>query len=172
MRHARLLTFLSLSMVSLIAFSGCSSGKLSAVEYNNAVVQILNDTSAAIEETTQAYDKSVPNVVTEESEVDVEALKAARQEALSTITLADQVVNLKSQEESQQMEVKQAFVEYTELATNYLSSYQEMISYYENKEFVENLDKVAVYDEELHAQYNEFIAANNTLVDILGKYVK
>jgi hypothetical protein len=58
------------------------------------------------------------------------------------------------------------------LGQAYMTTYNEMLAYYENGDFVKNLDGVEKYDEKLHTQYNDFINSNNTLVDILGNFVE
>jgi hypothetical protein len=81
------LTLLGLFFATISTlFLGCiDSGKLSEVEYNNEVVEKLNLTSGAIEETTAVYDNSVPNIVTEDSAIDATALEAASQTATEKI---------------------------------------------------------------------------------------
>ncbi|EKD93766.1 MAG: hypothetical protein ACD_28C00063G0022 [uncultured bacterium] len=166
-----LLAFI-VGLISL-SFLGClKSGKLSEVEYNNAIVEKLNLTSGAIEETTTTYDNSIPNIVTEDSEIDATSLQTTSQSAAEKIALSEEVLTLKSKNSDQEEAVKSEFQNYLALAEEYLKAYDEMLTYYSANTFKENLDDVATYDEKLHIQYNKFIESNNKLVDILADYVE
>lgn len=167
----RLTSLFGLLTLSLILF-GCTSGTtLSTIEFNNEVVDILNETSAAIEDTTTTYDESVPNIVTEEAIVDTAAMQTFYDDAMDKAEAARNVLNLKSRNQDQETAVKAEFETYLELSDSYLTTYGEMIEYYQSGSFAENLDSVATYDEELHLGYNDFIESNNSLVDILAGFI-
>lgn len=164
--------WVSLSIVSILIFSGCNDGKLTTIEYNNSVVDILNNTSTAIQETTNLYETAIPNIVSEDSKIDIAPLKTAGQTAQEKFDASKQVLELKSRNAEQETAVKLEFITYTELGETYMATYNEMIRYYENPDFAKNLDSVETYDEKLHKQYNDFIESNNKLVDILAQFVE
>ncbi len=160
-------------LATLVLATGCSgSGKLYAIQYNNQFVEIINSTSAAIEESTTIYDKQVPNIVTEDSTIDVAPLETALTTAQTQITAAEVLTTLQSKDEAQQAAVQTEFSTFQALGKTYLESYTTMISYYKGGTYKENLDKVATFDQDLHQQYNDFIASHNKLVDLLAGFVK
>jgi|GEM_PF-837380 hypothetical protein len=166
---------LAISMVIAIGLftSGClDDGKLSVIEYNNEVVDTLNTTSDIIEITTETYDVSVPNIVTEDAEIDTVAMQTAYDEAMANSLLAENVSLLVSRSPEQQTAVLAEFTTYLTYANDYLETYADMIDYYESAYFLEDLEGVAIYDELLHLQYNDFIDSNNSLVDILAEHIE
>ncbi len=157
----------------LTLLTGCSgSGKLSAIQYNNQFVETINTASAAIEESTSIYDEQVPNIVTEDSTVDVAPLETALATAQTQITAAEALAALQSKNEEQQAATQAELATFMTLAKTYLDSYAAMIAYYKGGEYKENLDKVAAFDQDLHKQYNDFITSHNKLVDLLAGFVK
>lgn len=172
MKSFKIISALALiSAMSLLAV-GCDDGKLSVVGYNNEVVDALNTTSEMVEATTTAYDEIIPNIVTEDSEIDVTPLKTALNSASIQLDSATSVLDLMSRDLEQETTVKEEFTNYLELGESYLTTYKTMVTYYENNKFVENLDLVAEYDDQLHEEYNTFIESNNALVDILDSFVE
>lgn len=155
----------------LLGISGCNDGSLSAIEYNNEIVGALNSTADAIEETTTVYDTAVPNIVTETSVIDTIAMQDAYNLSQTSLTEAETVMALTSKDADQEVAVKTEFQNYLTQADAYLAIYSNMMDYYSSGTFAEELDGVATYDEQLHAQYNFFIDSNNALVDILDQYV-
>ena len=168
-RYALFGIIISLTALFLV---GCDPAALTVVEYNNEVVEILNKTSAKIEESTVLYDETIPNIVTENSTIDVTKLKTVFDETALQVEAAKIASTLTSRDPDQQTQVREGFWNYLTFAETYLTNYEEMINYYVNNEFKENLDGVSKYDQDLHVQYNDFIESNNTLVDILSQYVK
>lgn len=166
---------LSLILLSTIALTvtGClNSDKLSAIQYNNKFVETINATSATVEESTNIYDKQIPNIVTEDSTIEVTALETTLGESRTQISEAESITTLQSRNNEQQTAVQAEFPEFLELAKAYLGTYTLMVAYYKNGEYKQNLDKVSIFDEDLHTQYNDFIASHNKLVDILAEFVK
>ncbi len=160
-----------IAIIGLLTACTSAAGSLSTVEYNNEVVETLNLTSSSIEDTTTTYDSSVPNIVTEEAEVDTDAMQAVYDEAYGFLTDAKAVLELSSKNASQEEAIKSEFINYLDLGEAYLATYSEMITYYSSGEFIENLDLVATYDEALHMGYNDFIDSNNSLVDVLAGFI-
>ncbi|MBT5016378.1 hypothetical protein HN748_05600 [Candidatus Peregrinibacteria bacterium] len=164
---------LALIGASALFMTGClDDGSLSTIEYNNTVVETLNSTSAVIEETTDSYDLSVPNIVTEESEIDTTDMETALLSAQAKVTEAKTVLDLISKNAEQQEAVMAEFTNYLELGEAYVVIYETVTTYYSAQEYIESLDLVAEYDESLHSGYNDFIDSNNTLVDILASYIE
>lgn len=163
---------LLLASLTVLATGCLSSDKLSAIQYNNQFVETINTTSATIKESTDVYDKQIPNIVTEDSTVDVAPLKIVLTEAQTQMTAAEPLTALQSKNEEQQAAVQAEFATFLALGKTYLDSYTAMIAYYKGAEYKENLDKVATFDQNLHTQYNDFIASHNNLVDSLAGFVK
>ncbi len=169
-RNTLILAIFSATTLFMI---GCiSDGSLSTVEYNNAVVETLNSTSAVIEETTTAYDTGVPNIVTEESQIDTGTMQAALDAAQLKLTAAKDVLTLVSKNTDQQAAVLAEFENYLDLGNIYITTYETVADYYSSGEYATNLDLVAEYDENLHSGYNNFIESNNTLVDTLASFIE
>lgn len=161
-----------LTAVALLLTTGClGNGSLSAIEYNNQVVDVLNKTSAAIESTTTLYDSGIPNIVTEEAEIETTEMQTALNEAKTQVESANRIMELVSKNAEQQAAVNVEFTTYLTLAKTYLENYEAMITYYSTKTFVQDLNGVAEHDEKLHSDYNNFIESNNKLVDVLAQYV-
>lgn len=171
MKFRNLFIGLAVSVIALF-MSGClSDGSISAIEYNNTVVDTLNATSTIIEDTTNVYDSSIPNIVTEESEIDSTAMAESLISAKKQLEEVASVLLLVSKNAEQQAAVSTEFTNYLTLAGAYISTYETVVNYYSSSEYVDNLDLVAEYDENLHNEYNYFIESNNTLVDILASYI-
>ncbi|MFA5842953.1 MAG: hypothetical protein WC882_04805 [Candidatus Gracilibacteria bacterium] len=164
-----LLTSFFIALTAL-AF-GCSRG-LSPIEYNNAVVEVLNKTSASVQNSTTVYDAAIPSIVTETSTIDITPLQIAYTEMETHIQNASSILSLKSKNAEQETAVLQEFKNYLGLSQEYLILYAEMTAYYTNGTFSSDLEKVSSYDDALHSTYNELIDANNNLVDILSEYVQ
>lgn len=159
--------------LQLLMFTGCTNSEaLSTIEYNNEIVSILNATSAAIEDSTVIYDKDIPNIVTDQSTINTVELEKQLAEAKDQLSGAKTVMTFKSRNEAQQAQTTNQFENYFELANKYLATYEAMVTYYKENQFKDDLDTVAVYDKDLHNQYNEFIESNNELVDVLNEFVK
>ncbi|KKR25904.1 MAG: hypothetical protein UT55_C0025G0001, partial [Candidatus Peregrinibacteria bacterium GW2011_GWE2_39_6] len=129
LRFTLLVTLLISLLIVILGFAGClNSGKLSTVEYNNKIVETLNKTSAAIETTTQIYDSTVPNVVTEEAIIDSLALTASYEAAKKEIIAAETTLTtLKSKNVEQIQNVQPEFTNYITLGKNYLATYETMM---------------------------------------------
>lgn len=172
MKTRNLFIGIAFSVIALF-MSGClSDGSLSAIEYNNTVVEMLNVTSTVIEDTTSVYDSSIPNIVTEESEIDSAAMEESLASTKNQLQEAESILLLVSKNADQQAAVSAEFTNYLSLAEAYVSTYETVVSYYSSGEYVDNLDLVAEHDENLHNEYNAFIDSNNTLVDILASYIE
>ncbi len=163
---------LLLASLTVLATGCLSSDKLSTIQYNNQFVEIINTSSAIIKKSTDVYDEQIPNIVTEDSTVDVAPLEIALTEAQAQMTAAETLTTLQSKDESQQAAVQAEFATFLALGETYLESYTAMIAYYKGGEYKKNLDKVATFDQDLHNQYNDFIASHNKLVDILAEFVR
>lgn len=159
--------------LTLLFTVGClDDGKLSIVEYNNAVVTLINDTSAAIEESTESYDNGIPNIVTETTKVDTTDIEAALTGIRTKLETAVNTPKLLSVNTEQQTQVEAEFSNYLERAAAYADTFEKIVNYYKNGDYKKNLDQVAPFDRDLHNHYNEFIQSNNTLIDILAGFVK
>jgi hypothetical protein len=172
MKIRNLFALITLSVTALIMTGCLDDGSLSTVEYNNAVVEMLNDTSAAIEDTTTVYDDSIPNIVTEETEVETTEMQISYEAAKLQLETAYTVLDIISKNSTQQEEVRAEFQAYLDLGSDYIETFETVLSYYGGSEFAENLDLVAEYDEGLHTGYNDFINSNNNLVDILADFIE
>lgn len=174
MNLPRRFLFVAFLMAALTTTGCLSNGKLSTVDYNNQIVAVLNATSANIEITTDPYDKTIPNIVTEDITVDITALETSWNAANTALETGQTALTLKSRNKDQEERALAGLLLYREKAVAYLKTYGEMIVYYKNEDYKKkgNLGRVAEFDQNLHTQYNEFIESNNTLVDLLGEFVK
>ena len=166
---------LSLGLMTLtLTATGCflTNDAMSVIEYNNEVVRILNNTGAAIEESTDQYDQSIPNIVTESSTIDTTVAETIYKDATTKLSEAQSVLTLISQNEAQQTAVRTEFETYLALGQTYLETYTSMLDYYRAGTYKESLDNVATFDQDLHTEYNDFVKANNNLVDTLSQYVQ
>lgn len=169
----RRILLLSTFLLTLVMATGClNNGQLSAIQFNNRFVETINTTSAALETSTKTYDEAIPNIVTEDSAVDVAEMESALAEARKNLEAAEVLSTLRSNNEEQQTAVEAQFKTFLELANTYLETYGQMITYYKEQQYKENLDKVGTFDKDLQKQYNQFIASHNKLVDVLAGFVK
>ncbi|QQR55499.1 hypothetical protein IPG41_03015 [Candidatus Peregrinibacteria bacterium] len=162
----RALLFLPLLLASCSIF-----GKLSEVEYNNKIVERMNLVSTTIEESATLYHETVPNPVRENSEIEVTQMNLSYAEASKALDEVENLLLLESRNIEQQNSVQTELKTYQSAASEYLSSYKEMLAYYESGAFKEDLDPVESLDEELHTNYTTFIQANNDFVDVLESHM-
>ncbi|MBU1018378.1 MAG: hypothetical protein ABII07_03335 [Patescibacteria group bacterium] len=160
--------------ISFILLAGCNMEffeKLSPIQYNNKVVESLNQTSETIENTILVYDISIPDLVTEESEIDTTDMETSYDLAKEIISNSASILELSSKDEAQQTEVRVEFQNYISLGEEYLAKYLAMIEYYKTGLYLEDLSLVTEHDTTIYDAYNTFIESNNTLVDILESYI-
>lgn len=160
----------SLSLALLL--SSCSVfGKSSEIDFNNRVVEQINETSILIEESATLYNESIPDLVTESSEIDTEELSAAHETAQNSLEKSKDLLLLESRNIEQQNAVLTELETYQSAGIAYLDLYADMVDYYQTGSYKEDLTLVQTLDEELHTHYTTFIQANNDLVEILEGYV-
>ncbi len=155
----------------LLSVSGC---KLTTQKYNDKIVDILDSTGIAIEETVEAYDSSIPNLVTEEVEIDTLAMREALTLAEAEAEKADGLVELESKNIKQQEEVQTELTVYTSALHDYVSKYTEMVEYYESSSHQTNPNMVSDFDSELYDSgnlFDTFLESNNTLAEILKSHI-
>ncbi|MEK9159516.1 MAG: hypothetical protein AAB383_02175 [Patescibacteria group bacterium] len=159
-------------LVSAFVLSGCNLlGKYSEVEYNNLVVEEVNATSLAIENTTSLYNETLPDVVTEEDLIDTAAMESSYDDAVSALEKTAELLTLEARNLEQQNAVRTEVETYRTAAELYLESYAAMLSYYSEGTYKEDISQVESLDETMHINYTTFIEANNDLVDTLESYV-
>ncbi len=155
----------------LIITTAC---KPSVTEYNDAVVNILDQNSTAIENTSTAYNSSIPNLVTEKTEIDSTEMEATLDEARTAISNSEEILLLESRSTEQQTAVQEEFANYLELADTYLAAYEEMVQYYESGSYQDDPAQVSEYDSGLFDEDNLFdslLESNNTLAEILESFL-
>lgn len=167
----RKITTILLTAYCILLFTGCNLFKLSPLEYNNQVVDVLNSTSEAIEASILIYGETVPDIVTEETEIDVISMEAYLEETEKVIGKASRVLYLESKDEEQQIEVLAEFENYLTTGEAYSALYAEILEYYSSGTYIDDLTQVKPYNNDLYEAYNAFIESNNTLVDILDRYI-
>lgn len=162
-----------LVVISMFAIlSGCDAfSKLNTIEYNNEVVEQINETSTQLEKTATLYNETVPTVVTENIEIKTEDMLKELSSAQDLVKEIDSLANVESKDEEQQASVTTAITDYKTKADAYLTAYQEMYTYYSSGEYKTDISKVTDLDENIHTTYSAFIEQNNTLVGILDSYV-
>jgi len=162
-------TFIALLIIVSIA-SGC--GELSALKYNDTVVEKINSSSEALNETISAYDKNIPDLVTEETTVETAEMESALSSAQTITEECQSLTTLVSKDQLQQEEVKAELEKYLSLTEEYLTSYEAMLNYYKNEDYKESPEKVSEYDKEIYEKSSSIFDSNNSLEDILEKYVE
>lgn len=156
---------------SLFLF-GCEGfGKYSEVEYNNLIVEELNKASLAIEETTSLYNDTLPDVITEADIIETDSMESSYDEAVSALEKTADLLTLEARNLEQQNAVRTELETYRSAAQIYLDSYSNMLSYYSEGTYKEDISQVKTLDETMHTDYTTFIEANNDLVDVLEAYV-
>lgn len=145
--------------------------KYGEIEYNNLIVDRVNETSLAIEETATLYNETLPNEVTEKDIIDVTEMQVSYESALELLANMNELLELESRNMEQQNAVRTELQTYTSAGDLYLQSYSEMLTYYSTNAYVEDITQVEPIDESLHTNYTTFIEANNDLVDILESFV-
>lgn len=165
------LFFFLFCILSLFA-SGCSwFGKLNTIEYNNEIVEVINETSTRLEKTATLYNETIPDLVTEQSAIDITEMKTEFDLALTWMNETNTLLSLEGKNLEQQNAVRNALETYQDLGTSYLTSYQTMLNYYENETYKEEIQTVEVLDKQLHSDYTAFIQTNNDLVNTLETFV-
>lgn len=159
-------------LISSVSLFGCSLlGKYSEVEYNNIVVEKINETSLAIEATTSLYNETLPDVVTEEDVIVTEEMQNSYEAAVESLEGTADLLVLEARNLEQQNAVRTELETYRSAGQIYLESYAAMLSYYSEGTYVEDISKVETLDETMHVNYTTFIEANNDLVDTLETFV-
>lgn len=162
----------ALVLSSALLLAGCSFlGKYSEVEYNNKVVEKVNEVSLAIEATTTLYNDTLPDVVTEQDTIVTNEMEDSYDEAVSLLEETDDLLILEGRNLEQQNAVRTELETYRSAAQIYLESYAAMLDYYKGGTYKDDITQVEALDESLHVNYTTFIEANNDLVDTLESYV-
>jgi hypothetical protein len=165
-----ILAFLSFSTVILLS---CSLlGKYSEVEYHNLVIESVKEASLAIEDTAVIYNGTLPDVVTEQVEVDTSEMQAAYDDAAAALEDTEELLTLEAQNIEQQNAVRTELETYRTAAALYLESYEAMLTYYEDGTYKTDLTQVKPLDEAMYINYTTFTAANNDLMEIMNGFVK
>lgn len=162
-----------LSALLLIALlPACSLfSKYSEVEYNNLIVDHVNNTSLAIEKTATLYNETLPEVVTEKDTLDLGEMQTGADDARQLLADTEKLIAYESRNTEQQTAVIAELQTYMEAGDLYLQSYSEMLQYYVDGTYQDDITQVKPLDEILHTNYTTFIEANNDLVDILESFV-
>ena len=162
----------TLLLLSSLFLFGCEAfGKYSEVEYNNLIVEELNKASLAIEETTSLYNETLPDVITEEDVIETDVMETSYDDAMSALEKTANLLSLEARNLEQQNAVRTELETYRSAAEIYLESYSDMLSYYSQGTYKEDISQVKTLDETMHTNYTTFIEANNDLVDTLESYV-
>lgn len=158
------------TLLLTLVLSGCTPSPL---DYNNLVVTQVNESSASIEESATHYNALIPDVVTEQDEIDTSTMEDLLQTMQSELNDVSDLLELESRDEDQIISVRdEALPVYIEAANNYITAYDSIMVYYQSGEYQEDITKVVDLDEELHTYYTTFIEANNDLVTTLESFVK
>jgi hypothetical protein len=131
----------------------------------------MNQSSLALEETTELYNQTLPGVITEEHEIDINEMEDSFKNAQKLFENSADLLNLESRNIEQQNAVRTELGTYRSAAELYLETYDAMLTYYRDGDYKEDLTKVETLDETLHTHYTTFIEANNDLVDTLESFV-
>lgn len=163
---------LLLTLSCSLLLASCSVfGKLSEVEYNNTVVDQINSASSAVEESATLYNETIPDLVTESSVIDTTEMSTSFESTTAELVKVEELMTLESRNIEQQNAIRTEIQTYESAAQAYLDLYTQMLDYYGNKAYSEDLSKVQTLDADLHTSYTTFIQANNDLVDTLEGFV-
>ena len=161
-----------LPLVASLLLASCTMfGKLGEVEYYEAVVDQINEVSGPIEESATLYNETVPDLVTEASEVDTTNMQTSYNEASAALNESEGLLSLESRNIEQENQVRTELQTYQSAASDYLKLYEQMLTYYGTGAFKEDLSKVKSLNTDLHTSYTTFIQAHNELVEVLESYV-
>lgn len=181
-KKSSLFLFCTFTVIAL-SLTACSLfGKYGEVEYNNLVVEKINETSLAIENTATLYNETIPDVVTEKDTFDTTAMRAGYETALDILKNTNDLLDLEGSNVEQQNAVRSELQTYMTSGDLYLQSYSEMLTYYSPSAndtgsdgtvtYKDDITKVTPIDEILHTNYTTFIESNNDLVDTLESFLK
>ncbi len=154
-------------IIATLLLTGC---KLTEIEYNDQIAASINESSGLIETTILKYDDSIPDTVTEISEIETLEMEMSLSAAKDTMPSINSLMLLQSTSTEQQEAVQTELENYISLAEAYLAKYEETLNYYKNGTYIEDLTMVSVYDKEVYEMCNAFIESNNSLVEILESY--
>lgn len=157
------------TMIALLP--ACYISKESSVNYNNLIVEQMKLTTPAIEETATLYNATIPNPVTELTEIDTSEMQKSYDAAYDLLADLKPLTDLESREEEQQAQVSAELETYITAAELYFESYQTVLDYYGNETYKEDVTMVTQYDENLHTSYTTFIEANNDLAETLDSFM-
>ena len=161
---------LLLALALILTLSGC--GELSEIEYNNSIAQTLDANSNLIKDTITAYDSNVPDIVTEQTEVETSDMETALENTQVKHQDIEALLTLTSSNSDQESAVEEELINYISLSEICLSTYAEILDYYKSGEYKNNLGLVEEYDTKIYNNYNALIESNNKLADILEEYTK
>lgn len=155
--------------------TGCSFveglKKYSPEEYHNSIVNQINISSPLIKETGTLYTSTIPDVVTEQDEIDTTEMKKAYEEAVKELEKMEPLLDLESRNEEQQQSAREGIELYIESANQYLAAFGTTLEYYSSEAYKEDISQVETMDENLHNLYSVFIEANNDLSTTLENFV-
>jgi len=135
------------------------------------VVEGINLSSPAIEISATTYINTIPDVVTETTEIDTSEMESSYENSSTLLENVGLLLIVESRDEDQQSAVREELTTYISAAKLYLEAYAETLEYYTSETYKEDISKVETLDENLHANYNTFMEANNDLVETLDSYV-
>jgi len=161
----------ALLITSLAVLTACGF-TYNSVEYNNRVVEQINLTSAALEETATIYNESIPDVMNEEETVNTELMGASYETSKEYLDNTIKLLDLESKNLKQQGAVRTGLETYGSAADLYLENYATMLTYYDELSYKDDLGRVEELDKTLHTHYTTFIEANNDLVSILEGFIE
>lgn len=162
-------SLLATLIIACFAFTAC--GQPSTVEFNNIIVTDTEAASQAIEESALLYNELVPSKVTEQDEIETRDLSRVLRSIERELKAVESLMNLEGKNLEQDSAVDKELQNYLEASQSYVSAYSEMLSYYEEELYKEDITKVQEYDENLKASYDLFLEANTALKETLSKFI-
>lgn len=160
------------SLVLIALLPACALfNRYGEIEYNNLVVEQINKSSLSLEKTATLYNESIPDVVTEQDTFELGEMETSYEEAKNLLRETNGLLDLESRNVEQQTAVQSELEVYMSAGDLYLQSYAEMLAYYGDGKYKEDITQVETLDETLHSNYSTFIEANNDLVDVLESFV-
>lgn len=162
--------FLTAGLLATTLLLSACVGKLTAVDYNNAVVDEVSLVSDSIDVTLDSYDATIPLEVGPDEYINTVMMDSAYADASALLSsLQYGAMSLESMDSSQQAAVSASLQSYYDITNDYLTYYKTVLDYYSG-DFASDLDKVSEYDDGLYEKYNAHVDAHNALADTLEMY--
>lgn len=157
-------------LVFLVFLGGCSWTRyfdaklLTSVNFNNRFVEYVDEVTAAIEDSFEAYKKRVPAVISPDTVVTATELEAYLANLKKLAEKSKDLKKLKSRNQAQETAVHKGFEDYFKALNSYIESYEDVTLFYSGKEYKLRADLGRIFDDNLNQAYDSFSVAHSKFV--------